>query len=214
MVLMSVTALFFTAFMVGLSGAMMPGPLLTAAIALSARRGFWAGPLIVLGHAILELVLVLALLAGLSVFITKPSVGMVISLVGGAFLLYLGFTMIRDILAGRVSLETAAVADNSGKFMHPVPVGIFVSLSNPYWSIWWATIGLSYLTLAMKNGSIGVAAFYSGHISADLLWYSIISGLIAGGKRFINQKVYNAILLLCGSFLIGLGIFFIYSGLL
>ena len=210
---MSVTALFITAFMVGLSGAMMPGPLLTAAIAESAQRGFWAGPLIVLGHAILEFLLILALLAGLSVFITKTSVSMAISLVGGAFLLYLGFMMLKDTLAGRVSIEAAAAAENAGPLMHPVSVGIFVSLSNPFWTIWWATIGLSYLTLAMKNGTIGIAAFYGGHIAADLLWYSIISGLVAGGKRFINQKIYHLILSLCGLFLIGLGIYFIYSGL-
>ncbi len=209
---MSVTALFITAFMVGLSGAMMPGPMLTAAIAESARRGFWAGPLLVLGHAVLELALVLALLAGLSAFIKNSSVSLVISLVGGAFLLYFGFNMLRDTLAGRVSIE-AAVADNPGRLMHPVPVGVLVSLSNPYWSIWWATIGLSYLTLAMKNGPGGIAAFYSGHISADLVWYSAISGIIAGGKRFINQKVYNFILSLCGLFLIGLGLYFIYSGI-
>lgn len=210
---MSVTALLITAFMVGFSGAMMPGPMLTATIAESAQRGFWAGPLIVLGHAILELALVVALLAGLSSFIAQSSVSMIISLVGGAFLLYLGFTMVRDTLAGRVSIDAGTRAENPGKLMHPVPVGILVSLSNPYWSIWWATIGLSYLTLAMKNGTAGVAAFYSGHIAADLIWYSFISGLIAGGKRFLNQKVYHIILLLCGLFLIGLGLYFLYSGL-
>lgn len=199
--------------MVGLSGAMMPGPLLTAAIAESAQRGFWAGPLIVLGHAILELVLILALLAGLSAFITQSSVGLVISLVGGAFLLYLGFTMVRDTLAGRVAIETDVSSENPAKLMHPVTAGIFISLSNPFWIIWWATIGLSYLTLAMKNGPIGIAAFYSGHIMADLMWYSMISGLVAGGKRFINQKVYTIILLICGLFLISLGVYFIYSGL-
>jgi len=210
---MSITALFITAFMVGLSGAMMPGPLLTVTIAGSAQRGFWAGPLIVLGHAILELFLILALLAGLSAFITKAAVGMVISLAGGAFLIYLGFTMLRDTLAGRISIAAAVADKNAGQLMHPVTAGIIISLSNPFWIIWWATIGLSYLTLAMKNGPMGIAAFYSGHISADLLWYSFISGLVVGGRRFINQKIYNFILLICGLFLIGLGIYFIYSGL-
>lgn len=210
---MSITALFITAFMVGFSGAMMPGPMLTAVIAASTRRGFWAGPLMVLGHAVLELMLVMALLAGLSVFITKTGVNLVISLVGGVFLLYLGFSMVKDSLAGRVLINHEVIAESSGKLMHPVPVGILVSLSNPYWNIWWATVGLSYLTLAMKSGPIGIAAFFSGHISADLLWYSFISGLISGGQRFINPKVYNFILTLCGVFLLGLGVYFFYNGI-
>lgn len=210
---MSITALIITAFMVGLSGAMMPGPLLTATIAESTQRGFWAGPLIVLGHALLEFVLILALLAGLSTILTKDLAGLVISLAGGAFLLYLGFTMLRDTLTGRVSLETNASAKTSASLMHPVPVGIFISLSNPYWIIWWATIGLSYLTLAMKNGPIGIAAFYGGHITADLFWYSLISGLVAGGRKFINQQVYKLILAWCGLFLFVLGFYFIYTGL-
>lgn len=210
---MSITAIFLTAFMVALSGAMMPGSLLTATIAESTQRGFWAGPLIVLGHAILELVLILALLAGLSIIITQSGVTLIISVLGGAFLFYLGFTMVRDTLAGHVSIETTVSTKKTGKLMHPVPVGILMSLSNPFWIIWWATIGLSYLTLAMKNGPLGIGAFYSGHILADLLWYSLISALIAGGRRFINQKVYRCILLACGLFLIALGLYFIFSGI-
>lgn len=206
------TALVITAFMVGLSGAMMPGPLLTATIAESTQRGFMAGPLIVLGHAILEFLLILALLSGLSAFLTKASVSQFIALAGGLFLLYLGCSMLKDTLAGRLSLETENTADSQGKLMHPVPVGIFISLSNPYWIIWWATIGLSYLTLAMKNGPAGIAAFYGGHIAADLFWYSLIAGLIAGGRNFISQKAYNVILAFCGLFLIGLGGYFIYNG--
>ncbi|MDD4550373.1 MAG: LysE family transporter, partial [Syntrophomonadaceae bacterium] len=102
---MQIPALFVTAFIVGLSGAMMPGPLLTLTITESARRGFIAGPLIVLGHAILELILVLALLAGAAVYLSQPGVTRIISILGGGFLIYLGIITVRDILAGRVQLN-------------------------------------------------------------------------------------------------------------
>ena len=68
---MTISALFITAFLIGLSGAMMPGPLLTVTIAESIKRGFIAGPLIMLGHAVLEFSLIIALVAGLSAFLSK-----------------------------------------------------------------------------------------------------------------------------------------------
>lgn len=208
---MDITALFITAFLVGLSGAMMPGPLLTVTIAESARRGFKAGPLIVLGHAILELALIIALLAGLSLYLQKPVVTTVISVAGGAFLLFMGFNMIKDVLQGRVMLENSKNDTGKGINMHPIMAGILVSVSNPFWSVWWATIGLTYLTMALKSGPIGITSFFSGHIMADLLWYSLIAAAIAGGRRFLKQQVYQTIIMLCGLFLIGLGGYFIYG---
>lgn len=208
---MDITALFITAFLVGLSGAMMPGPLLTVTIAESAQRGFKAGPLIVLGHAILELALIIALLAGLSLYLQKPVVTTVISVIGGAFLLFMGFNMIKDVLQGRVALENSENDAGKGINMHPVMAGILVSVSNPFWSVWWATIGLTYLTMALKSGAVGITSFFSGHIMADLLWYSLIAAAIAGGRRFLKQQVYQTIIMLCGLFLIGLGGYFIYG---
>lgn len=206
---MNITALFATAFLVGLSGAMMPGPLLTVTIAESAHRGFKAGPLIVLGHALLELALIIALLAGLSFYLKKPVVTNVISLVGGGFLIFIGLNMIRDVIKGRVSLEQNKNNTGKGMTMHPVVAGILVSLSNPFWIVWWATIGLTYLTLALKSGTAGIASFFTGHIMADLLWYSLIAAAVAGGRRFLKKQVYQVIIILCGVFLTGLGGYFI-----
>ena len=71
----------------------MPGPLLTVTIGESARRGFSAGPLLVLGHAVLELVLILALVGGLSIYLTRTAVTHTIAIFGGAFLIYMGYGM-------------------------------------------------------------------------------------------------------------------------
>ncbi|SHE28294.1 LysE type translocator [Desulfofundulus australicus DSM 11792] len=101
---MELVAIFSTAFVVGLSGAMMPGPLLTVTIGESARRGFAAGPLVVLGHALLEGALVVALSLGLASLITAPPVARGIAVVGGIFLIYLGWGMARDAWLGRVEL--------------------------------------------------------------------------------------------------------------
>lgn len=211
---MSITALFISAFLVGLSGAMAPGPLLTATIAASAQRGFIAGPLIVLGHALLELVLIIALLAGLSTLLSRASVTSLIGVAGGVFLLYLGFIMSRDAYKGKLSLEGLdGEKGKNGKGLHPVATGVLVSLSTPFWSLWWATVGLTYLTLSLESGRLGLFSFYTGHIMADLAWYSVVAAAVAGGRRFISERVYQYIMILCGLFLIGLGGYFIYYGI-
>ncbi len=218
---MDIAAIFTTAFLVGLSGAMMPGPLLAVTVGESVKRGFWAGPLIVLGHALLELLLVVLLVIGLAAVLSGEEVRTAIGIIGGLFLLYLGWGMTRDALRGRVALDLGGeLADLSGpgtkvrRGMHPVTAGILVSLSNPYWSMWWATVGLLYITQAMQSGKTGLGFFYTGHILADLAWYTLVSAAVAGGRRLINQAVYNAVLAVCGIFILGLGVYFIRGAIL
>lgn len=207
---MGLLAIFFTNLVVGFSGAMMPGPLLTVTINESARRGFKAGPLIVLGHAILELVLVAGLMLGLSNMFKSPSFGAVVGIVGGALLLLMGFDMIKNAWKGTLSLDLK-VTDRKA-LIGPVLLGIVVSISNPYWSLWWAGIGMTYITKAWVLGIAGLGAFFTGHILADLIWYSAVAGAVAGGRRLMSDRVYRGIIGICGSFLIWLGVGFIRSG--
>lgn len=227
---MDLAVIFSTAFLVAFSGAMMPGPLLTVTISETARRGFIAGPLLVLGHGLLELVLVLALFLGIAALLVKPVVSSIIFLAGGGFLGLMGLGMVRDARRGTLSLdlsissargsassgEGGGVAPGNwvnGRGLHPVGAGILVSLANPYWILWWATVGLGYATLSMAQGVPGLASFFTGHILADLVWYSLVAGAVAGGRRFMSPGVYRGIMIICGLFLVALGGYFIFSGL-
>ncbi len=218
---MELGTIFWTALAVGFSGAMMPGPLLTVTIGETARRGFVAGPLLVLGHALLEVALVVLLVLGADRFLASEQVNSAIALVGGAFLVFMGWSMYRDARRGRVSLQLDAGERPEGKpageeerrGLHPVPAGVLVSLSNPYWSLWWATVGLAYITTSMARGTAGLAAFLSGHLLADLVWYGLVAGAVAGGRRFMSQGVYRGIIAVCGVFLVCLGAYFVYRGI-
>jgi hypothetical protein len=90
---------FVTSFIVALSGAIMPGPLLTVTITESSRRGMMTGPLLIAGHAILELALVLALLMGLAPMLKMEPVFIVIALAGSAVLLWMGIGMLKSLPA-------------------------------------------------------------------------------------------------------------------
>lgn len=215
---MGLPELFLTAFLVALTGAMMPGPLLTVTVAESARQGAKAGPLLVVGHGLLEAALVAAIALGIGPFIARQGVVAGISLVGGGFLLWMGATILRDAVKGRVTLDLTAGAKGSDAAARAgvgrlIGLGAGVSLSNPYWSLWWATIGLSYVNVALRWGWGGVALFFTGHILADLAWYAAVAGVVGGGRRFLGPALYRAVLAVAALFLIGLAGYFILKGL-
>jgi threonine/homoserine/homoserine lactone efflux protein len=190
----------------------MPGPVLTVTVSQVASRGFWAGPLIVLGHGILELSLVAAVVFGLGRILTlKPVIG-VIALLGGAFLIYLGGDILRSLKGLSFSLHGQTGVGQRRVIDHPVVAGILTSLSNPYWTIWWATIGLGYIVLSRHLGMSGLVSFYAGHILSDLSWYSFVALVLTMGRKAISDRIYRGIVGLCGFFLLGFGLYFAYSG--
>lgn len=208
---MAITGMFFSAFIVGLSGAMMPGPLLTYVISGSLRDGLRAGPMIILGHAILELLLLALLLFGLNDLLANQLFGAILGLVGGSVLLWMGTSMIKASWQKAISIEDkpAGEKSNSGLLI----TGAIVSLSNPYWVLWWATIGLSYLTQTSHNGLMMAGSFYLGHIMADLIWYSFVSWLVVFGRNLLNDRLYRILIIVFGLFLIYFAGTFIIGGI-
>jgi threonine/homoserine/homoserine lactone efflux protein len=189
----------------------MPGPLLAYTISASARYGFWAGPLLILGHAILELTLIIVLVLGLDRFIKSDWVTSIIGMVGGIILIGMGLIMFRQGWR-KVPLPlevSASVAENRKLVIS----GILVSMSNPYWFLWWATIGVTYLLWSLELGTAGIASFFTGHILADLVWYALVAFIVATGRKAFNDTVYSCLLMVCGVVLVGLGGYFVISGI-
>src|SRR4030042_762642 len=178
-----------TSFIVALSGALLPGPLRTLRVGEAARRGCRACPLIIVGHALLELALVLLLLAGLGVWLHRPAVLGTVGVLGAGMLGWMGVGLLKASRHSRLELDAKTEAG-----LHPVAAGVLMSAANPYWLIWWLTIGLGYVMFSMKFGFLGVALFYVGHILADFAWYTLVSGAVAQGRHFISDKYYRGFL--------------------
>ena len=207
---MSLLGLFFMSFGVGLSGALMPGPLLTVDIAESTRRGFWTGPIVTVGHAIAELVLVILLAVGLSEVLASETAFTVIGLLGGIALVLMGGAMLYDIIRKRVVFDASRPGASSGLL---IGKGITASLSNPYWFVWWATVGSAFLSKSLSHGPAGPVVFYVGHIMSDLVWYTLVSFLISIGKKLLAGKPYYILISLCALFLLYIGVKFIVDAL-
>jgi len=200
--------IFFSSFVIALSGAMMPGPMLTATISESSRRGIMTGPLLVAGHGILELALLVALMVGLGPLLLREEVFTGIALGGSVILLWMAYGIFRSLPSLR--LEWQASGEQQGRL---ILYGVLLSLSNPYWYIWWATIGLGYIAQCRTSGISGIAVFFVGHILGDLAFYSLVSATVAKGRTFLSDRLYRRVLGGCAVFLVGFSCYFAFAGL-
>ncbi len=204
----AIITIFFSSFVIALSGALMPGPLLSVTISESSRRGVVAGPLMIAGHGILELGVVFALLSGLAPLLLREDVFVAISFVGGTLLLWMAFSMLRELPRLRFRLEV-----KEKKQKNLVAAGIVLSAVNPYFILWWASIGFGYIVYSAGFGVAGIVAFFLGHILADFAWYTAVSYGVHKGKNVLTDRGYR---LLMGSCALFLGLFsgyFFYSGI-
>lgn len=186
----------------------MPGPLLSATINESSRRGWKVGPMFILGHGILEGVLIIALFLGLAPLLTSNTAFIIIAFGGGSFMIWMALSMFRSL--PHISLTDGPV--ESGNIL--VLTGILMSLANPYWIIWWATIGLGYVMSSRRFGITGVLIFFLGHILADLLWYTFVSVAVHKGRTILPDRTYKGIIAACALFLTGYAVYLISKGII
>jgi threonine/homoserine/homoserine lactone efflux protein len=205
--------IFFNSFLVGFSGAMMPGPLLAVGISETPRHGWRTGPIISVGHAIAEIGVVLVLMAGVVAFADDSRVTKVISVLGGIALIGMGAMMIWDILKNRVKYD--AGADDEKKSQKLLAgKGITATLSNPFWFVWWGTVGLALLVDSQQVGIKGPVVFYFGHILSDFVWYTVVTVILWQGRRLIMGTGLKVLILACAVFLLYLGTKFFINGII
>jgi threonine/homoserine/homoserine lactone efflux protein len=206
----SIWTIFLSAYIIGFSGAVAPGPLLSVTVNDSFRRGIKAGPQLVTGHALLEAVTVIAIAGGLTRLVQNGAIYGGIAFVGGGFIAWMGWQLAKGAVKKTIHLELDAQGDTSR--FGPLVVGALTSLANPYFVLWWLTVGAGYVVMSLHFGIPGLLAFYFGHILADYTWYTLVSAAVAGGRRIITQRVYRGIIFCCGLFMLGMAVWFIHSG--
>ena len=218
--------IFGFSMIVALSGALVPGPLLTYTVIKTLetpKRSFLIGGFVILGHAFIEGFIVIGILLGFSFILKNEIVIKIIGTLGGGFLIYMGLDIIFKIKQNRFKTPFNAEKNKDDpeprslvKISNPVLGGALISMSNPYWWIWWATIGFGFMLqykISLLNWQ-GLTSFYFGHEMGDLAWYATVSSLISIGKKKINDKLYKVLLLFCSIFIIGFGFFLMITSLL
>jgi threonine/homoserine/homoserine lactone efflux protein len=200
--------LTLTSFVVGLSGAIVPGPMLTVTISDSIKKGFTTGPKVVIGHFIVELLLIILLFAGLGWFIDSSLAIFIIGTLGGIVMMILGLRLIKS----SNSLNLLREESDTKKDFGPVLNGILTSISNPYFFIWWATIGWTFMFKGLEiAGILGVLSFLVGHWCSEMGWFSMVSLFTSKGSDIMTENHYKIIIISSGLFLMILGLYFVLN---
>ncbi|OPZ93184.1 MAG: threonine efflux system [Firmicutes bacterium ADurb.Bin419] len=188
----------------------MPGPMLGVTIDGSLKKGYIAGPLVVLGHGILEIILVIVMLFGLKDFFSNSYIAGVIGIFGGAFLAWMGYDMIKSGLKKAVSLEKQQRKNIGQESL--ILKGAIVSATNPYFILWWASTGIESVRQAYILGVLGVVAFFVGHILSDFTWFTAISITFSKGKKLMKDNIYQWVVIFLGAFIMLFSIKYIVGG--
>jgi threonine/homoserine/homoserine lactone efflux protein len=198
--------LFLLGFFVGLTGALAPGPTLIATINASLKGGWTMGPRVTLGHAVVEIVMVLLIIAGISVLVGKFS--WVITLIGGLALTIFGIITILEGRHAKVDISQQKSLGIESK-VDPFLAGILTSVSNPYFWLWWLTVGSALMIGALSGGISTAIAFIGGHWTADLGWFTLVSVSVHKGKFLLGEREYQWTLTICGVFLLIFGSYYL-----
>ena len=198
---------FALGFIIALTGALIPGPLLTFVISHTLTYGkIWSGLLAGLGHCIVEAFIITSLILGLTNLFNFSLFQLVVNIIGGIALIVFGILNILTSRRWQIRNSEPKMYANS------LVGGIFFTIFNATIPLWWATTGFFMLNRAlMTTTMLGVAFWILGHWSADLAWFGFVGYSISKGRNYIGERVHSLIILLCGTILISLGIFFLAS---
>jgi threonine/homoserine/homoserine lactone efflux protein len=182
------------------SGVMSPGPLFAANVMYGLREGKISGIKIAIGHTIVEFPLILLLGLGFFSIESIPEMRTVITILGAAGLFVFAILQIRSVTKQKFNLET-----RSGQ--GPFVAGILLSALNPFFIIWWLTIGLVLISESIQNfGIIGIVILFLFHIWMDYAWLFTIAAFSSKAKNYLSKRNFKIII-------IGLSVVLIYFGI-
>ena len=179
--------------LISLSGVMSPGPL-SAVIVGKGNESPHAGAYIAIGHGLVEIPLMVALLFGTSRLLDLPYVKLVIGILGAILLFIMGVGMLRSLRHQEVKSYVFAGS--------PLAAGILLTIANPYFLIWWATIGITLISRSIAFGLWGFVIMMLAHWLCDFSWSYFLSALSFKGGQFFGRKFQQVIFAACGVMLI------------
>lgn len=192
-----------SAFLLGLSAGLAPGPLMTLVVAQSLRHGPREGCKIAAAPLITDAPIILLTLA----WVTRAAehrqgLGM-LSFAGGAFVLYLALDAFRP---ARTADETRDTPPQSWL------KGVLTNLLNPHPWLFWTTIGATTLARSMATSWLAAGVFL-GVFYLLLVGSKVLLALLVGRSRhLLTGRPYRLVMQSLGVLLVGFAVLLFREG--
>jgi threonine/homoserine/homoserine lactone efflux protein len=202
--------------LVSTSGVLSPGPLFFINILYGSKYGSFVGLKIASGHAIVEFPLIIALSYGLHSFSYTLHISDIIlkfiGFTGGIFLILFSILQIISILKDKYT-NSQTIINPKFNIKNPILVGFIFTILNPFFFVWWLTVGSKVISDSVINFGIveGILIIFLSHIWMDYFWLWFISFMINKGKFLIKEKVYRIFVFTISVFLGIYGFYLLFT---
>ncbi|TET09543.1 MAG: hypothetical protein E3J86_07765 [Candidatus Thorarchaeota archaeon] len=212
-------------FVLSLTGALAPGPLSAAVIQQASKRGRLHGILPMVGHAIVELGIIGAIILSVNALTLTPITVDILMGFGGVIIILFGLLSLRDYkydesdTSPEIKKETSTIT-----VLEATTQGALVSIFSPYFLLWWFGAGLSFISILLADlqlniGTVFIAGvlIYFTHISTDLIFgaFLSVSATYGSEKAQVESKAgrLNLVNIGIGLFQVALGLSFVFLAL-
>ena len=205
---MEILAFVITVIVVTASGALAPGPLFFATVTHGTKHGAKGGLIFSIAHNVVEFSLILLFALGLLTVASEPLVKTVIGVIGGGVLIAFGAIQIRSSIVSKPE----DLKKPKASYRHLFILGLAFTGLNPYFILWWLTVGAQLIIMALEFAALlGVVFMFICHVWMDYIWLTGASYFAKKGTNVMGLKWYKPLLIIFGAILIYFGITFIVT---
>jgi threonine/homoserine/homoserine lactone efflux protein len=198
-------AFLWQTIIISASGVMSPGPVTAATLAAGTRRRH-AGIWIAVGHGVVEFPLMGLIMLGAGSLLTSRSFSVSVGLAGGAVLIMMAVMLLQG-------LRRPVSAEAPIEVRSPLWTGIALTGGNPYFLLWWATVGLSLASRAAELGMLAFAFFAIVHWLCDVIWLEMLSLASHSGRGVMGHRTQILIQIICALAMAGFGAWFVIDAI-
>jgi threonine/homoserine/homoserine lactone efflux protein len=208
---MDIFSFAITIIIVTASGALAPGPLFFATVSQGSKYGAKTGLIFSIAHTVVEFSLIMLFALGLLTVASEPIVKTFIGIISGIVLIAFGVFQIRNLFVS----NSEEVKKPKSSYKHLFLIGIVFTGLNPYFILWWFTVGGQLIIMALEFAALlGVVFMFLCHVWMDYVWLTGVAYFSKKGTNIVGLKWYKPLMIIFGAILIYFGFSFLVPAII